>query len=60
MPEDLFLENRDLEIIIKELRATLGKMELALGSIDEAIVWTEEDGSIQWCNTTFDQKKMLN
>lgn len=55
MHEDLFLEDRDLEIVIKELRATLGKMELALGSIDEAIVWTGEDSGIQWCNATFDR-----
>ncbi|WNZ27699.1 SpoIIE family protein phosphatase [Leptolyngbya sp. NK1-12] len=46
---------RDLAIIVRELRATLGKMELALGSIDEAIVWTGEDATIQWCNTRFDQ-----
>lgn len=52
---DLELDERDLEIIIKELRSTLGKMELALGSINEAIVWTGEDAGIQWCNATFDR-----
>ena len=44
---------RDLEILVNQLRITLGKIELALDSIDEAIVWTSEDASIQWCNATF-------
>ena len=44
---------RDLEILVNQLRITLGKIELALDSIDEAIVWTSEDATIQWCNATF-------
>ena len=45
----------DLNNQVKELRATLGKMEIALGNVDAAIVWTDPQGRVQWCNTTFDR-----
>lgn len=45
----------ELAPIIKELRKTLGKMAVALGSIREAIVWTDQKGNVQWCNAAFDQ-----
>ena len=45
----------DLNNQVKELRATLGKMEIALGNVDAAIVWTDSQGRIQWCNSTFDR-----
>ncbi|MEB3161533.1 MAG: histidine kinase dimerization/phosphoacceptor domain -containing protein [Synechocystis sp.] len=41
--------------IIKDLRLTLANMELALATVDEAIVWTDCQGRILWCNAVFDQ-----
>jgi PAS domain S-box-containing protein len=45
---------QDLNNQLVELRSTLGKMEVALGSISDAIVWTDHTGRIQWCNASFD------
>lgn len=41
--------------LIHELRSTMGKLEVALGTITDCIVWTSEDGAIQWCNGAFDR-----
>lgn len=43
----------DLLEQITKLQATLGKMEIALSSISDAIVWTDHLGYIEWCNTSF-------
>jgi len=41
--------------IINGLQTTLGKMELAFGAIQEAILWTNLEGTILWCNKSFDK-----
>ena len=40
---------------INQLRATLSKMEIALSTVEECIVWTNSLGQIQWCNTSFER-----
>lgn len=43
-----------MEHLVGELRSTLAKMELALATVDEAIVWVNRKGEILWCNAVFD------
>lgn len=48
------LRGDDTADLVGELRLTLGKLELALGAIIDAIVWCDEEGRIQWCNRSFE------
>lgn len=45
----------NLQHAIRDLRLTMGKMEIALGLIDEAIVWINDECAVEWCNGVFDQ-----
>lgn len=44
----------DSASLVDKLRATLGRMEVALGTIIDAITWTDENGKVNWSNATFD------
>ncbi|WP_051677144.1 PAS domain-containing sensor histidine kinase [Maridesulfovibrio frigidus] len=41
------------ESLIIELRSIIGRLEAVLSSIDEALLWTDEDGKAKWCNDSF-------
>ncbi len=43
------------ELMLKKLRETMGKMELALSTIVDGIAWTDSAGRIQWCNEPFNR-----
>jgi signal transduction histidine kinase len=43
---------------IKQLRSTLSKMEIALSTVEECIVWTDYQGKIKWCNGALE--RLLN
>jgi PAS domain S-box-containing protein len=43
-----------MEHLVGELRSTLAKMELALATVEEGIVWINRQGEILWCNAVFD------
>jgi two-component system, NtrC family, sensor kinase len=40
----------DTDYQVRQLRSTLSKMEIALSTVEECIVWTDRKGRIKWCN----------
>lgn len=46
------MEDRTL---VAQLRTTLGRLEAALGAIEEALVFTDLTGIVEWTNAAFDR-----
>ena len=40
---------------LDEIRTTMGKMEIALSEVGDAIAWTDQHGIVNWCNGAFDR-----
>ncbi|MBI2386947.1 MAG: PAS domain S-box protein [Elusimicrobia bacterium] len=40
--------------LVDELRRSLGRMEIALGLMPDAVVWADRTGRVRWCNTALD------
>ncbi|NJR62281.1 MAG: PAS domain S-box protein [Cyanobacteria bacterium CRU_2_1] len=41
--------------LVEQLQATLSKMEMAMGAIADAVLWTDDQHRVQWCNAAFDR-----
>ena len=44
----------DLELVT-QLRTTLGRLEAALGAVEEGLAFTDLDGIVEWTNASFDR-----
>ena len=42
------------EMLVNKLRAVLGRMEIATMLSSDAMVWADERGVTQWCNSAFE------
>ncbi len=41
--------------LLTQLRTTLGRLEAALGAVDEALAFTDLNGIVEWTNASFDR-----
>ncbi|KAF0654036.1 signal transduction histidine kinase [Cyanobium sp. Copco_Reservoir_LC18] len=41
--------------LVAQLRTTLGRLEAALGAVEEALAFTDLDGTVEWTNASFDR-----
>lgn len=41
--------------LVAQLRTTLGRLESALGAVEEALAFTDLDGIVEWTNASFDR-----
>ncbi|MBI3321694.1 MAG: PAS domain-containing protein [Candidatus Omnitrophica bacterium] len=47
------LLNEETTTALEELRAKLGRLEVALSAIADPLVWVDAGGTVQWCNAPF-------
>ena len=47
--------SNDIRGVVTQLQVQLGKLEVALEAIAEAVVCVGLDSQIQWCNAAFEQ-----
>ena len=45
----------DPQRLISTLRSTLGRMEAALGAVEEGLVFTDSKGVVEWTNAPFER-----
>jgi len=49
------MSNQSDKETIARLRATMARMEIAFGGIDDVIAWVDSSGKLEWCNDALEQ-----